>query len=163
MPANVSDTPDESDAPTVCQCRFAPVRTHINNIRKYIYCVTELNFFPSSGFRPWFLQDCELAERVSQLPMYKVFMKLLYALAGLSPCYCFSGHKKRAHQSSLTGIPVFVYSVLDARPPHFALLLQNDRSRPLRRRSSSGYFKSIPSLYASSPFSLLSFPEHPSS
>ena len=95
--------------------------------------------------------------------MHKVFMKLLYALAGLSPCYCFSGHKKRAHQSSLTGIPVFVYSVLDARPPHFALLLQNDRSRPLRRRSSSGYFKSIPSLYASSPFSLLSFPEHPSS
>jgi hypothetical protein len=49
--------------------------------------------------------------------MHKVFMKLLYALAGLSPCYCFSGHKKRAHQSSLTGIPVFVYSVLDARPP----------------------------------------------
>lgn len=49
--------------------------------------------------------------------VYKVFMKLLYALAGLSPCYCFSGHKKRAHQSSLTGIPVFVYSVLDARPP----------------------------------------------
>lgn len=26
--------------------------------------------------------------------MHKVFMKLLYALAGLSPCYCFSGHKK---------------------------------------------------------------------